>query len=204
MMVSFEIGASPNGNGVSGPAPIRLPSGELAFSDVPAFRPNLTPEQVLRAGAFGGGYFRNIHSTVTGESYRDAWRELPPEWIDGLDLPTMVASCTYRNEVNKYGVDCGGKADKSDTFGLRAWESAGWMHPQDPCVVSCCTKASNPLIAVQVWLVSMASLIHRPKSVAITCAGIAGSLLVAAATTIAGKLSDGSVALVQKGDGAAI
>ncbi|KAJ8608582.1 hypothetical protein CTAYLR_005969 [Chrysophaeum taylorii] len=110
----------------------REANGCFNFADKPAFRPNLSPEEVLRAGAFGGGYFRDITSTVTSESYVDAWRELPKDWIKGLDVKTRLASQVYRKEVNKYGVDCGGKAGKDDAFGLKAWETAGWMRPQDP------------------------------------------------------------------------
>ena len=28
-------------------------------------------------GSFGGGYFRPIKSSVTGQTYRDVWKEFP-------------------------------------------------------------------------------------------------------------------------------
>ena len=31
------------------------------------FKPNKTPKQVFKMGAFGGTYFRPIHSSITGE-----------------------------------------------------------------------------------------------------------------------------------------
>ena len=39
------------------------------FKDYPEFTPNLTPEQVLKKGSFGGTYFRPIYSSVTGKNY---------------------------------------------------------------------------------------------------------------------------------------
>ena len=43
------------------------------------FKPNKTPKQVLKMGAFGGTYFRPIHSSVTGKDYTssEAIRGLP-------------------------------------------------------------------------------------------------------------------------------
>jgi len=82
----------------------------------------------LRSGAFGGGYFRNIKSTVTGKSYVDIWKELPEEWIKGMNIKTQIASTTYRDGWNKYGVNCGVKEGKADSFGLAYWEKAGWMN----------------------------------------------------------------------------
>ena len=89
----------------------------------------MTPEEVLRAGSFGGTYFRPIHSKVTGEDYSGVWRELPPEWLAGLDVQRLVASAVYRNEVNTYGVSCGGDLDM--------WEGSGWICATDPygCVL---------------------------------------------------------------------
>lgn len=83
-------------------------TGELLFQNHPSFRPNLTPEEVLRAGSFGGTYYRDIHSGVTGLDYVDTWKELPSEWLDGLDVKKMISSQTYRNELNAYKVHCGG------------------------------------------------------------------------------------------------
>ena len=87
---------------------------------------------MLQAGSFGGGYFRDITSSVTKTTYKDAWKELPADWLEGLDVKTQVASQTYRTSINRYGVNCGVKTDKSDSFGLKAWEASGWMAAQDP------------------------------------------------------------------------
>ena len=46
-----------------------------------------------------------------------------PDWIKGL-AANQLTSSTYRNEINKYGVKCGGS--------LGMWESSGWMSNIDP------------------------------------------------------------------------
>ena len=91
------------------------------------FHPNRTPEEILRAGAFGGTYFRAIHSSVTNQQYDPQQvlvDTLQPSWIEGLDVATMLTSSTYRSHINKYGVKCGGS--------LGMWESSGWITPLDP------------------------------------------------------------------------
>lgn len=130
--MTWTVGTAPMGHGLIGAAPTRTKSGEFEFEDAPEFRPNMSPAEVLRCGSFGGGYFRNIASAETGERYVDAWKELPPDWLEGVNIKTHVASSTYRTETNTYGVNCGVKVDKSDAFGLKAWEASGWMHKQDP------------------------------------------------------------------------
>jgi hypothetical protein len=113
-------------------APKRLSNGVLDFEDAPDFRPNLTPEEVLQRGSFGGSYFRDLTSGITGESYTGVWKELPKSWLEGLDIKEQVASQTYRAKVNAYGVNCGVKAGKEDPFGLLYWESKNWIEAQDP------------------------------------------------------------------------
>ena len=39
------------------------------------FRPNITPIEVIKKGAFGGTYFRNIYSSVNGKWHRKTWKE---------------------------------------------------------------------------------------------------------------------------------
>ena len=54
----------------------------LKFADFPEFKPNLTPQEVLQMGSFGGTYFRPIESGVTGKRYgKVAWKELPEDWL---------------------------------------------------------------------------------------------------------------------------
>ncbi|XP_043213906.1 uncharacterized protein LOC122377666 [Amphibalanus amphitrite] len=102
----------------------RRKDGTLDFPDHPRFRPNRTPKEVLQAGSFGGTYFRPIKSGVTGESYKDVWKELPQDWLEGLNIKRQVASSIYDESVNKYGKKCGGS--------LEMWEQSGWIVKQDP------------------------------------------------------------------------
>ena len=97
---------------------------ELLLKD---FRPNQTPEEILRGGSFGGTYFRTISSAVTGETYvgKHALDDtVPNEWIQGLESKRMLTSPTYSAAVNKYGVKCGSS--------LGMWESSGWISDVDP------------------------------------------------------------------------
>lgn len=91
------------------------------------FRPNRTPEEVLRAGSFGGTYFRPIVSAVTNMTYKanEVLKDtVDASWIKGLDHKLLLTSTTYRPQVNKYGVKCGGS--------LGMWESSGWIADSDP------------------------------------------------------------------------
>jgi hypothetical protein len=109
--------------------PTRNAHGELQFTTghdaqfsnaLALFRPNLSPEQILRGGAFGGTYFRSIDSAVLNRHIAGAHAiatTLPPEWILGLDVDLHLTSPTYHAHVNKYKVKCGGS--------LGMWESSG-------------------------------------------------------------------------------
>ena len=37
------------------------------------FGANKTPAEVIKKGAFGGRYFRNIYSSVNGKWYKKSW-----------------------------------------------------------------------------------------------------------------------------------
>jgi len=106
--------------------PKRDKEGLFHFPDQPTFKPNLSPEEVLRLGSFGGTYFRDIASAVTGKKYKGETvvRELPKSWLVGLDLATMACSSSYSKQVNKYKVSCGGS--------LAQWECSGWISDLDP------------------------------------------------------------------------
>lgn len=108
-------------------APVRKKNGDIFFSDWEEFRPNVTPAEVLRAGSFGGTYFRSIISGVTNEKYSGSEmlaETCPADWTEGLDAKTRLTSATYRPSLNKFGVKCGGS--------LGMWESSGWISDVDP------------------------------------------------------------------------
>jgi len=110
---------------LTAPLPTRDKEGKLVFEDAPEFRPNRTPKEVLQAGSFGGTYFRPIKSSVTGEKYNSAvWKELPQDWLEGLNIGKQISSTIYDLSVNKYKAKCGGS--------LEMWESSGWILAQDP------------------------------------------------------------------------
>lgn len=100
-------------------------SGRYFFEDNPEFQPNLSPKQVLQAGAFGGTYFRRIKSSITGTVYTKQWKEFPRDWFDGLTKSHINRSWKdYNCTINYYKVKCGGDLDM--------WESSGWINPIDP------------------------------------------------------------------------
>ena len=74
----------------------------------PGFRPDLTPQQMLRLGVFGGKYLTDC---------RD---EFPAAWFARARL------CSGRHDarLNCFGVN----ASQS----LAAWRRNGWIRPQDP------------------------------------------------------------------------
>ena len=39
------------------------------------FGANKTPVEIIREGAFGGTYFRDIYSGITGKWYKKSWKE---------------------------------------------------------------------------------------------------------------------------------
>ena len=51
--------------------------GRVHLQRRPDFKPNLSPKEVLQAGSFGGGYFRDITSSVTKTTYKDTGRSCP-------------------------------------------------------------------------------------------------------------------------------
>ena len=46
----------------------------VIFADHPEFTPNLSPREIFEQGAFGGTYWRKIHSGVTNQDYQDQCR----------------------------------------------------------------------------------------------------------------------------------
>jgi hypothetical protein len=106
------------------PAPTRDEDGTFHFESDPDFVPNLSPEEVLHQGAFGGTYFRPLFSKTMGITIEDDWRELPESWIQGLSADRYLTGLSYDAEVNKYGVVCGQTIEE--------WEANGWIrHEHD-------------------------------------------------------------------------
>ncbi|SNX81512.1 uncharacterized protein MEPE_00217 [Melanopsichium pennsylvanicum] len=96
---------------------------EKGFSQ---FRPNVTPDEMLREGAFGGTAFRDYYSAVLQRPIDvDAeLAELPQHWLQDLDVDEMLRRPTLEPSCNKFKV----KAGQS----LEDWEKSGWVRPLDP------------------------------------------------------------------------
>jgi hypothetical protein len=74
----------------------------------PAFRPELTPKQMLKMGVFGGKYMT------------DCAKEFPADWYKDAKL------CPEKHDprLNYFGIN----ASKP----LSYWEKKGWIYHQDP------------------------------------------------------------------------
>ena len=76
---------------------------------------------MIKEGAFGGAYFRDIYFSVTRKWYRKPWKEL--DLLKDIDQK-YYCSDYYDVSVNRYGVKCG-------TL-LRFRENKGWINEIDP------------------------------------------------------------------------
>ena len=85
------------------------------------FDVNKTPVEVVKEGAFGGTYFRDIYSGINGKWYKKSWKEFSSLKNIG---PKYYCSNYYDVKLNKYGVKC--------ETSLRFWENNGWIHSIDP------------------------------------------------------------------------
>jgi hypothetical protein len=74
----------------------------------PDFRPQLTPQEMLRMGVFGGKYMT------------DCAAEFPDDWFDDAPL------CAERHDpgLNYFGVNA--------SQPLAEWRRKGWIHKDDP------------------------------------------------------------------------
>ena len=68
------------------------------------FGANKMPIEVIREGAFGGTYFRDIYSGINEKWYKNSWKEFVH--LKNIDAK-FYASDYYDVNVNKYGVKCG-------------------------------------------------------------------------------------------------
>jgi hypothetical protein len=74
----------------------------------PQFRPDLTPQQMLRLGVFGGRYMT------------DTRKEFPKNWFTRAKLSTRRRD----RALNFFGVDA--------SQPLSVWREKGWIYPDDP------------------------------------------------------------------------
>ncbi|GAA5860196.1 hypothetical protein JCM8547_009222 [Rhodosporidiobolus lusitaniae] len=114
---------------LTAPLPFRDPvTKELVFDDWEDFRPNLTPEEIIRGGAFDGGFFRPVKSKKSGRELHEDWSDFPREWYSGLDVsqyltrPELTTPAEIATSVNKWQAKMG--------QGYEEWEKAGWIVPE--------------------------------------------------------------------------
>ena len=89
------------------------------------FSPSKTPIEIIREGAFGDTYFRDIYSGINGKWYKKSWKEF--DQLKNIDQKFHYSDFIiqfYDVSVNKYGVKCGTT--------LRFWENQGWINELDP------------------------------------------------------------------------
>ncbi|KAL9618391.1 MAG: hypothetical protein Q9160_006899 [Pyrenula sp. 1 TL-2023] len=105
----------------SAPPPTRDEEGTFHFPDFAVFQPNKSPAEIIHEGAFGGSYFRPLHSKRLDIIVRDDWRDtLDTEWLTAdLDVDRYLISETYEPQINKFGVACGNSIEE--------WEANGWI-----------------------------------------------------------------------------
>ena len=96
-------------------------NGVIIFKDYPEFTSNLTPEEVIKLGSFGGTYFRPIYSSVTNKHYKNQENEFP--FFKGISKNKLTSVECDKN-IDKYKVKSGTSLDY--------WEDKGWMRKQDP------------------------------------------------------------------------
>ena len=84
------------------------------------FGANVMPVEMIKKGAFGGTYFRDIYSSVNNKLYKNSWKEF--DVLKDIDQK-YYCSNYYDVNVNKYG----GKCDTSLMF----WENKEWINPID-------------------------------------------------------------------------
>ena len=68
------------------------------------FGPNISPADVIKKGAFGGTYFRDIYSGVNNRWYKNSWKEFKE--LEGIEK-RYYSSDFYDVSLNFYGVECG-------------------------------------------------------------------------------------------------
>ena len=85
------------------------------------FAPNKTPIEIIKEGAFGGTYFRDIYFNINNKWYRNSWKEF--NFLRDID-PKLYSKNYYDVHVNKYKVKCGSS--------LRFLENKGWICEQYP------------------------------------------------------------------------
>ena len=84
------------------------------------FGANKMPIEVIKEGAFGGTYFRDIYSGINEKWYINSWKEF--DRLKNIDQKFYCSD--YYVSVDKYGAKC--------RTSLQFWENKGWINEIDP------------------------------------------------------------------------
>ena len=67
------------------------------------FTPNKIPIEIIREGAFGTTYFREIYSGINKKWYKISWKE----FVQLKNIDAKFYASDYDVNGNKYSVKCG-------------------------------------------------------------------------------------------------
>ena len=85
----------------------------ILWSIIMDFVAKITPAEVIKKGAFGGTYFRDIYSSVNDKWYKNLWKE-----FDVLkDIDQKYYCSNYHEQSVNNGIKC--------CTSLRFWENKG-------------------------------------------------------------------------------
>ena len=85
------------------------------------FSGNETPVEIVKEGAFGGTYFRNIYSGVNGKWYTKSLRKLK-------NIDQNYCSNHYDLNVKKYKDKCGASLRlRKNNGGINSVDLYGWF-----------------------------------------------------------------------------
>lgn len=79
----------------------------------PAFKPDLTPQEMLRLGVFGGAYFDGVDGLIP--------KDLPRSWFKGV---RFSPDGKKKDELNYFGINA--------SQPLSVWRAKGWIYKDDP------------------------------------------------------------------------
>ena len=85
------------------------------------FSPKKTPIEIIKEGAFGSTYFRDIYSVINEKWYKNLWKEF--DQLKNIDKK-YYCSDFYDVSINKYGVKC--------KTSQRFWKNKGSINEIDP------------------------------------------------------------------------
>ena len=84
-------------------------------------KPNKTHIKIIKEGAFGGTYFRDIYSGINDKFCKNSGKEFKE--LENIDKK-YYSSDFYDVNLYKHKTRCG--------TSLRFWESKSWINKQDP------------------------------------------------------------------------